>query len=69
MKNKVIVTISLLILIILSICALNTISRANTKFLGSDYDNFISIHIEKNNISIQVADKVINFNNIFSKLK
>lgn len=52
----------------LSVCALNTISRANTKFLNSQYDTFLGIRISKDTISIHFADKELQFNNIFSDL-
>jgi uncharacterized membrane protein len=67
MKKKFFIIISILIILILSVCALNTISRANTKFLGSAYDNFFGIHIEEDKISIYFADKEVHFKNIFSQ--
>ena len=67
MKNRLYVIISILIMLSLSVVALNRISEANYEFLNSKYRKFINIEINSGSISLQFADKIFTFNNILLK--
>lgn len=69
MKNKLYITVSILIMLTLSAIALNRISEVNYEFLNSKYKKFIDIEISSDNISFQFADKLFTFNNFFSEDK
>jgi hypothetical protein len=67
MKSRLYITISIIIMLTLSMLALNRISEANYEFLNSKYRKFIDIQINSDTISLQFADKLFTFNNFFSQ--
>jgi len=67
MKSKILITTSVLILILLSVFALNAVSLANYEFLNLKHKRVISIDVKDQVIDFQIADKVFVIKNIFNQ--